>query len=810
MKTVTSNFLTAQKSPYATVVRQVYYKKRYWVESTKSYSWESSWTQLPESEVVQVSPISWNLDNDILNEFKVSNVTINVDNSNNKWRFDNNAGFFKQDSASPIWGYEPYWTKFQIRVGYVLYDGSTEMVTVFTGVATEYTQDSEQKTCQILISGLESLLTNAKAEKIATTVTEENVGTGNGSTTVFTTLNPGVGFISEVSVAGIKQVEGSNYTVSNTNTATLGATVTFTVAPDSGKVVRVSYLYWPQNKKFEELVSLLLTAGGISAGNQVVSPVSFANSVLNAVTYTTQADWDTGTKTITESATSSGNLKIDWAGSGIRSAKTWSTSTSGWTGVTNWSSDGTYLNFSTIPGNELIYRSMPNACGVFEIKHTRTNNSPSVLDFIFLASGSNDGNKFQNQYFLQISHNSTNRILLGKEVYGSGSTTLGLYDTTIGTSENTFKIVRRPTGQITVFMNSTQIIDAVDTSLTSGDYVAIRGNIGGLSSGSHKVRDFVMPIDSIDAIWSSPTIDMTAAPTSFETLTIDDDNDGSAVSYETRTSTDGISWDAWTAVSGSFLPLSALKRYAQVRSRFVQNSTDNFDPVLSSLSFRYITSSTLVTLPALTGESVYGAIQKIGEFTNYEYGFTPDEKFFFRPKSTGNPVLTISQSDYVSRIGGFDSGYSRTYGVVRATYGSKTTEISDDGLNPKGPVARLSTARYEISPDSNLQIPASADIATGVASNLFQLLSRPRKRMKVVTKMLPQIDLSDVLTVNLVNNTPPVLWYLGDPTVYLGDSNFNLWGEGEQMIYGLNGKVIASRYDTDKHQTEFELEEVPS
>jgi hypothetical protein len=307
MKTVTAGFVAAQSAAGALFRKSVYYKRRLWNSSTLVFDWESSWTELAADQIFTVSPINWTLDTDQLNEFKVANVTLVVRDSDNKWRPDNASGIFGIDTASPTYGYDPYFMKFRIDAGFDV-SGASEKVTVFTGVATDFQMDSATKTCQILVSGLEAQLLDTRAEAIATTVTSELVGTGNGATTVFTTANPGVGGFTSVTVNGVAKIEGSDFTVSQLNSASLGAKLTFTVAPSNTFPVRASYYYWPQNKAFHELVTLLLTAGGVAVPNQSVQPVIFSNSVLNTFDKATQADFDAGTKTRIVSYTTNSNF----------------------------------------------------------------------------------------------------------------------------------------------------------------------------------------------------------------------------------------------------------------------------------------------------------------------------------------------------------------------------------------------------------------------------------------------------------------------------------------------------------------------
>ena len=49
------------------------------------------------------------------------------------------------------------------------------------------------------------------------------MGTGNGSNKDFTTAQPGVGIIVEVSLNGLKKKAGTDYTVSQMNDPALGA-----------------------------------------------------------------------------------------------------------------------------------------------------------------------------------------------------------------------------------------------------------------------------------------------------------------------------------------------------------------------------------------------------------------------------------------------------------------------------------------------------------------------------------------------------------------------------------------------------------
>lgn len=824
MRTVTSDFLASQKDASPVGIRHLYYKRRYWNGS--SFSWEGSWTELPRTKIISTSAINWQLDNDQLNEFKVSNVTINVDNSENYWRPDNTStGFFKTDSGSPTYGYEPYWTKFQIRAGFLLPDGVTEeVVTLFTGLLVDYNMDSDTKQAQIHLQGQEILLINTKAESMGTAVTNELTGTGNGATVDFTTANPGVGDVTAVRVNGVTQVLGVDYTLSQQNSTSLGCKITFAVAPTNTYPIRTDYYYWPQNQQFSDIVKLLLTAAGISSGNQLVQATLFSNAVVNTFSYQTAAHFNTGTLTSLTDTEHTDMMEIDWANSANYTLQTWSTSTSGWTiantgSTTATTSDGTYLLWTsgssgTAGYGSVVSRSFDRQIGMWEFKYTNTTANKGYLSFgMGSAAPSSAGSAPTHGWYVQVRDSIANLQIVEE---GSGSSLAAI---TADTSEHTVRVL---------FVGDTVYVywDGVlkltrSTTFSAAQLTTIfftfshQNGIG--TANSIKVRDIYTPVATAGGTWVSPIIDLTATPTVWGTMVIVDGNNSSNIVYATDVSTNNFATsDGYTNISAGKVPQSTLRRYVKIKATFSYatntwpRASGQSDPYVDGITFSATTTSTAVLLPNFAGQSVYDAIQAIGEYTNYEFGFNPDETFFFRARTTTTSVMTLTQADYISRISGMDSGYSRVYAVVRATYGAYVREAIDSGATRTSPLARVSNARYEITPDSNIQIAATADIASGVAAALLTYLSLPKRRCRVVTKFLAQLELSDVVTVQLYNNMPNPVWYWGDPTTYWGRSDIYWWNTKDQFMDGVTFKIIGARFDVDKFNCELNLEEVVS
>lgn len=809
MRTITPEFEAVQLLESNGGIRRVQYKRRKWNQATRAFEWEADWSTVGADRFVSVSSISHELDTDLLNEFKVSNVTINLQNADYFYRFDNPFGFFAKDSGSPFHLYEPYWTKFRVQAGFILADDSEEFLTLFTGVATEFTTNDD-KVMQIQVQGLEALLTNTKAEEIATEVDQENAGTGNSSDVDFLTDNPGVGGITLVTIDGFSQIEGEHYSVSQLNEATLPAKVTFENAPDVGEIVRISYFYWDQDLEFHTLVESLLVAAGISSYE--IEPVVFENSVLNSQEYTSQADWQTGVATNLDSTTFPGSLILDVDDADFRTATNWENSISGWTagGVTgNWASDGTKLTASEPAGlniNSYIYRASNKAIGNWQFKFTMDDNEAMIYFYFLLADASSTG------YAVKIEGGDGLGGKMGIIIDSLNSASSGSVSVpwTFDTSQHTITVSRRSDGTMKLYFDGVLMQTTVDTNFNTGGVIAFNTENGGSVGGFNiTVDDIYVPVDTLTGSWISPTIDANATPAAWQPMVISADEGGGSLVYSTATSADDMSYDPYQEASAQNIPQSTLRQYTKVKIEFsIDSNSSGPDPQVNALVHRWITAGVTVTLPGFTGLSVYEALQNIGEFANYEYGFDADESFFFRPKSTSDSVLSLNQSNFAAKISGMTSGYEKMYGIVRATYGDITREISSSADSPISPLARLEQRRFEINTNSDIQIPASADIATGVAQGLLSLFSKRRRRMKVETKFLPQLELSDVVNIEFVNNTPEKVWYLGDPQVNLGDEDVNLWGDVDQLVDRVDFKIIGARYDVSSFRCEFDVEEV--
>ena len=817
MKTATSAFKAAQKAPGAFSVRRISYKRRYWVESSKSYAWEGSWTVLPESEVVTVSPITAKLDTDRLNEFKISNVNLVLKNERRQWKSDCRTGYFGATGGA-IFGFEPYWTKFKIESGYEV-AGVATYITLFVGVAVEFNTAGSSDTVQISVQGQEALLMNANAENIANTVTNENMGTGNGSNKDFTTVQPGVGIIVEVSLNGLKKKAGTDYTVSQMNDTTLGAKVSFTVAPGVGVVVRSTYKYWKQDQKIEEVVADLLTAAGISALLRDVSSVLFPTGVIQQFLIDAQGDWNAGTKTLVDVTRVPGDLKLDFIDTTNKTLlDAFASLDAAWTTTGTVSITGGKMRVGAGAAGSSAYRPSTKTLGVWEIEFGWVSGSGAgphnmrEARFFFMggsAGTDGSGNKYlQNSYVVNVFERNTgsHSVSIGR-CNSSGSITWIGFSNVATTTPRTITVGRNPGGAFAVYCNGALIITVTDnTYATSSNMMVATDNVS--------IWDFdnlYVPSATYTGTWVSATLDCLATPSAWGIIQKTQTLAGaSSLAFSTRSSTDGIAWDSSVAISAVNQIGSALKRYLQVKVVLTCGATDADDVSVQQIILPYTSAVTRIKMPSFEGKTVYEAIQAVGAFANYEWGFREDEVFFFRPKTVDMAVdEALDSSTNLLEITSVTDGYDRVYSEVRASYGSFEAVVGDDGKTKDGPLARVGKRVFQIEGGGVLLNP-DTDVATGVATILYAAVSSPKRQFRGRAKLMEWLDLSDTVSLTFSDNVPVRPWSYGDTSVYLGQPDIYMFGDAEQTARNVLCKVVGVRHDTESKISEFDLEEIPT
>lgn len=276
MKSVSADYKAIQKSSLIYPVRKIELFRRL----ATGLGWDPTPIDIT-TEVVRLDRLSWKLDTDALNEFKASNIRIEVDNSERHW-----------DSASSRFsGFLVYRSRIRITLGLSV-NGVDESFAAFTGVIEDVNEDSSTPTVQLDVESIDALLRTQSGEAAGILVANELSGVGDGVTSEFLTSQYPVGTIKEIRVGGEALRPGLRYSISNLNDPLQPGKVTFISAqPGPGQEVRADYVVWKRDQEIHQVVTdLLATVPQVPVG--VVEPVVFDPPVEREILHTLQGDFN--------------------------------------------------------------------------------------------------------------------------------------------------------------------------------------------------------------------------------------------------------------------------------------------------------------------------------------------------------------------------------------------------------------------------------------------------------------------------------------------------------------------------------------
>ena len=218
-----------------------------------------------------------------------------------------------------------------------------------------------------------------------------------------------------------------------------------------------------------------------------------------------------------------------------------------------------------------------------------------------------------------------------------------------------------------------------------------------------------------------------------------------------------------------------------------------------------------LTMANFSGMTCYDALQKLAKLANYEFLFDADGTLIFRQKTPANltPVVSIDQSDRVSKVMDFRLGHADIINVAQVTYGSGSSYVQyDSSTLPEA--APTSEQRYlqqiESEDYTDFLLTYDPGIAASRSQSLHDSQYRARRRVRLATKIIPQVDLSDVASFSFYNNPRMAGNIWGDPLEKWGGSAFGL--PSNVLARNLNGKIIGMVLDPNNCAGEIELQEI--
>jgi hypothetical protein len=804
MKSISVGYMDAWRKKHGKVaVLYLKFSRRYYDEASDSFKYETNddgtqkWTQLTMRDWVSIGQITWKLDVPLLNTIRASNVTLKVKNEDYQWLEGNNtSGMFKPDGFSvakqpvdPDRGYDPFLTQWQILLGYVETGGVIEPLPIFTGVAVDYRHDTDKAYCEITVSGNEFILQSADAQLVSQTFGPE-ASTATGDAKVWTTVSTGISFINSttgITVGGVAKKQGVDYTLSGLNTYNGVVTITFVIAP--GATPQVNGRKWYTLQSFDSLLLLLLAQAGITTYN--VSPIVFPSSALSQLFINTAAQWQACALSAHLTATAVPGSVV--AGAGLTSQYTNQNFETG--DLTNWTVTTT-TGGSAVAQSTVAYQG-GYACllsaftGFGSSKTRRAYLSPAgspgtISSQVDLLSDPS----VWSQYTLNIPNDGGNYQL-------SFEVTI---DSVVGRITSTVNI-KGQGGTVTFYALP---VNPISTGVGNMLYVdQIYVNNGAAFQGTALTAE----------------IDLGAAPSSWSQLDLPTvELNGGAVSWSTQGSTtSGGTYSAIVSATGN-VPQSPLRRFLKIQTEF--NGMIDGDgnvwnvPNVSSVRLRYFTNSIVLAMADFSGKTVFDAMSDLAKLCDYEFGFDANGIFFFRAKSVSAiPVITIGQADVITSITDFRPGYDVVINDGQVTYNDYYAEYNSGSLPDVAPTSQKRFLTQVQSESWSLLLAYDPDVASGRAQLLHDGNCRPRRRCKIIGKIMPFLDLSDVIAVNFFEFPAMAANVFGDPlqTWVMRRHGAPAFGLPQNVIArALPVKVVGITFDPENQRGEYDVQEVLS
>lgn len=240
MKQVTQAYKKAQESNLIKPERKIELFRRL----NDSFSWDDTPIDIT-GEVINLDRLSWKLDTQALNEFKASNIRIEVENTKGQW-FNNSQRFN---------GFLIFQSKIKLWLGI-----NGEIFPCWLGFIDDVIIDSNRPSVTLEVKSIEQLLEMIPASDSAIHINNELVGIGDGIKSEFELSQTPVGEVKEVRVGGEFQRPGTRWSVSNLNDKYKKAIIKFdTIQPEPGKEIRADYIVWKKEQQIHEIVNDLLS-----------------------------------------------------------------------------------------------------------------------------------------------------------------------------------------------------------------------------------------------------------------------------------------------------------------------------------------------------------------------------------------------------------------------------------------------------------------------------------------------------------------------------------------------------------------------
>lgn len=824
MITVSAEFKAIWAEKQGRAIRQrVGYKRRYKLAGT--YFTEAAWSYLYRPDFISIGQIPQQADVN-RNIIKTSIVTLKMPNENNQWIEHAASPSFYASDATATDGFRAVRTLWKIEEGFELASGAVEWIAVFTGIQMKPPKiTGKGESALVEVSSYAVLLEKADAERVSTEPGLENCipATGDGSNVNFESTSTGVDHAKLFEVNAANRTQGSQWRVTNDNeVSSAGNTgrlaIKAATAPGAGQTVKTSVKKWLQSQRIETVLGLLADESGIGAAARSIATVLFPGSLSGSKTIDSQTQWENGTvETNVDTITTPGSLRQGWTvvedfadGSIAR----WTDSTgAGW----------------SVSGNKLVAASptfskqnslVPYATGSWQVKMDRTT---GYADWAF--NGGRAGGYYiiaphDKRYFVRID-GATIYLYRGN---AAACETCPLTETLLASAAyvsgagDVYKATRTAAGYMEIFVNGVLKLTATDNTYTTNYGQAV------FASGNATFDDFwfnpnvVSEAVSATAIYESEVFNLLSTPASWSTLNATQTLNGGTVAYSTATSADGLSWDAYVAVSGANLILSTLRQYLKIKAVVTAATLSVTPPSIDSVVANFSTTDIFVSLANHRGRTVMRQMEQYVKLPDYELRFRGDGTLVIGPKTAGAYVVHLTQENAIIDVSEYDRGipervvrsarvrYQGFVSVYGDTEASATAETIADG-------DELGKAVLDEDLDQVL-VANDLDLGNSRARVLYENGRRsatdPRPRVRIRMKIwdVPWLEVGDTVRATYYDHPILGVFQANDELLRAGSPYFHMGAPGNVLTAAKDWRVLYYSPNKDTGQADILVEEV--
>ena len=825
MQAVTQEFKNSWEAmPRRVAVFRVEMKRRFFNGSI--FTLEASPVVFEADEIVKISAINWKLDSVKQNRILASNVTIRMKNERWKWVETNvTDGLFKPTAVATL-GFDPYKTEFKVFYGYELQDGTVESIALFTGEAISYLFDTGNKEVEIQVTGGELKLQTADAQNVVNTFTNEPTDPAQGDNVNKEFLTVFSNWLVDIVREDTSPADQGDlgYKLEDVNEAEKKAKIVFGTAPGSGVDIDWSGRQWKRDEKVSTLVGFLCDEAGIIPANRDIAEPVFP-SVASFKDIDIQSDWESGTllQNITTRAPI-GSIGRKWfklddfADGDFTNNPAWAITIIGSSTVSVVSNKLLLVSgVSGVIDRALATTPQTQAFGTWEFNSEVRAAGPGVNteqnDIRFIST-----NAFRNGNGYGFRFDPGGQFAFGRFDGLLFVTLGGLSFGAIDSVPTTWRVTRELDGTFEVFRDGVSQGTAVDTTYqTSTHFLALTGAAANTSDTSLRL-DFIRWSEEVnpsedftdaDAIFESEVFDLLSPATDWGILEFIQSLNGGTIVYETAVADFEVGpFDAFVPLGTGNLIESALKQFVKVRAKITPLTTlPSIGPKIAKIVINFSATSLFIAHADFKGKNCFEAIQRLAEISNGEFGFTGAGRFFFRQKDVSpSSVLTLDQSNAIEKISTFNAGYDRVINVAQVDYDPYYKEVdSVTELEPSPTSIERFGKKISQITVTDFLFSNNADFSESIAKLIFESGFKPRRRGRLICRIIPHLELSDVITVSF-HDSPLIAQNVFGDEAQVG---FPAFGDDTNTIArDILFKVVGITFDFFKAKSILEVEEV--